>query len=217
MDATPERTISAIEPQQRKKDRMNLYLDGEFAMGVNAAVVVALGLSVGQHINENHLKAIVREESLNKAKDRAFLLLSYRARSEKEIRDRLAQAGYEADVIDEVVSRLYALNYLDDQDFAKKFISARQAERPAGRRALAWELKRKGLDAETVETAVAGLDDDTERAAALEAARARAARYAEMEPREARRKLGAFLQRRGFVWDTINNVLGVVLAPEDAD
>ncbi|HEY3413952.1 MAG TPA: RecX family transcriptional regulator [Armatimonadota bacterium] len=212
-----ERTISAIEPQQRKRDRMNLYLDGEFAMGVNAAVVVSLGLSVGQRIDEEHLNDIVRQESLNKAKDRAFNLLSYRARSEKEIRDRLALAGYETDIVDEVVSRLYALNYLDDQDFARKFISDRQAERPAGRRALAWELRRKGLDAETVETAVAGMDDDTERAAALEAAGARAARYVNMEPQDARRKLGAFLQRRGFAWDTINDVLGVVLTPKHAD
>jgi regulatory protein len=217
LQGTTERTITAIEPQERARDRVNVYLNGEFALGVNTDVVVALSLGVGQRITQERLTEVVKRESLAKAKDRAYLFLSYRARTEKEIRDRLQQAGYEDGVIDDVVVKLYELNYLNDTDFAEKFIESRQAERPTGRRAIAFELKRKGVDAETAAGAMAGMDDDSERAAALDAARARAGRYSGLEPREGRRKLAAFLQRRGFAWDTITNVLGVIDTPDDAD
>lgn len=209
-----EKSITAIEGQQRARERVNLFLDGEFAMGVHVDVVAALHLQVGQRITEERLRDIVREESLSKAKERAFLLLSFRARSEKEVRDRLRQSGYEDDIVEDVVARLYALDLLNDQDFADRFVQSRMSGRPVGRRAMAYELRRKGLDTETVTEATAGVDDDAERAAALAAARSRAGRFQGMEAREARRKLGAFLQRRGFGWDTISSVMDEVLASD---
>jgi regulatory protein len=217
MPGNAEQTITAIEAQQRKRDRVSIFLDGEFAMGVQAEVAAALFLGVGQRITEERLKEIVRAETLVKARDRAFLLLSYRARTEKEVRDRLRRAGYEDDIVDEVILRLYELEFLDDKDFADKFVQNRMATRPAGRRALTWELRSKGLDASIVAEAAASVDDDAEREGALTAARSRLGRMAGMDRREARRKMTAFLQRRGFAWDTIHGVLGEILPSEDAD
>lgn len=216
MEAAAETRITAIEPQQRSKDRVNIFLNGEFAVGVNAAVVVALGLTTGQAISEDRLKEITYAESINKAVDRACLLLSYRARSEKEVRDRLKQAGFDESVVDVTIGKLFALNYLNDQDFAEKLVAARRSERPQGRRALNWELRRKGISEETVEDTLSGLDEGWEHATALDAARSRIGRYQGLEPSEARRKLTAFLQRRGFAWDTITNVLGVVMPSQSA-
>jgi regulatory protein len=216
MDAAKDKTITAIEPQQRAKDRVNVFLDGEFAIGIHLEVAAALYLGVGQRISEERLRQISREESVRRAKDRAFLLLSYRARTEKEIRDRLQRAGYEGDVVDEVVSKLYELNYLDDKDFAEKFIRDRHVARPAGRKAIEWELQRKGVSGENLTQAIAGLDDESERELAVQAARSRLGRYAGLEAREARRKLAAFLQRRGFAWDTITSTLADIMPPTDA-
>lgn len=216
METAAESRITAIETQQRAKDRVNVFLNGEFALGLNAAVVVALGLKVGQTISEDRLKEISYAESINKAVDRACLLLSYRARSEKEIRDRLKQAGFEENVVDVAIGKLYALNYINDQDFAKKLIASRKVERPVGRRALNWELRRKGISEDTVEEALSGLDEGWEAETALQAARSRIGRYEGLEPVEARRKLAGFLQRRGFAWDTITNVLGAVMPSESA-
>jgi regulatory protein len=173
MQSADETRISAIEPQQRAKDRVNVYLNGEFALGLNSGVVVSLGLSVGQSISESRLKEIARAESLNKAVERACLLLSYRARTEKEIRDRLQRAGFDEDIIEETLVKLYALNYLNDEDFAEKLIQARRAERPMGRRAMGWELRRKGISPETVDASLAEVDEDWEAAAALDAAKSR--------------------------------------------
>jgi regulatory protein len=171
---------------------------------------------VGQRISEDRLKEIARAETLAKARDRAFLLLSYRPRTEHEIRSRLARADYEEDVVDEVVAKLYELDFLDDKAFAARFVEDRMASRPSGRRALTWELRQKGLDAETVADAAATVDDASEREGAMAAARSRLGRLAGADRREARRKMTAFLQRRGFAWDTIHGVLDDILPFEDA-
>lgn len=216
MEEQAEKTITAISEQVRRRDRVSIFLDGEFALGVHAEVAAALFLGVGQRISEARLKEIARAETLARARDRAFLLLSYRPRTEKEVRDRLARAEYEDDVIEEVIAKLYELDFLNDKAFAERFVENRMAARPVGRRALTWELRKKGLDAETVAEAAASVDDEMEREGALEAARSRAGRLAGLEPREARRKLVAFLQRRGFAWDTIHGVLDEIIPSEDA-
>jgi regulatory protein len=211
-----QKTITAIEPQQRAKDRVNIFLDGQFALGVNVDVVAALHLGVGQRISEEHLARIVREETLAKAKDRAFLLLSYRARTEKEIRDRLNRAGYEPEIVEEVIAKLYELNFLDDQDFAAKYVEHRMGSRPVGRRALTWEMRRKGLDADTVAEATSTVDDEAEREAARQAAQSRIGKMGRLDHKEARQRLSGFLQRRGFAWDTIRCVIDEIL-PSDND
>ncbi|HEY3268797.1 MAG TPA: RecX family transcriptional regulator [Armatimonadota bacterium] len=211
-----QRTITAIEPQ-RRKGRMNIYLDGEFVMGVSEEVVAALYLGVGQRITEDRLALIVHDETLTKARDRAYLLLSYRARSEREIRDRLSRAGYEEGIVQEVVEKLYALGFLDDKVFAESFIRNRAATRPEGRRALTHELRSKGVDARTVAEATAGMDAEAEREAALAAARSRVERWRGLERLEARRKAVGFLQRRGFTWDTIISVLDAILPSSHVD
>jgi len=216
MGGDGEKTITAIESQVRRKDRVSIFLNGEFALGVHAEVAAALFLGVGQRITEERLKEIVRAETFAKARDRAFLLLSYRPRTEKEVRDRLARAGYEEDVVEEVVAKLYELDFLDDKAFAERFVENRMATRPVGRRALTWELRKKGLDAETVAEAAESVDEETEREGALAAARSRVGRMAGLDRREARRKLTAFLQRRGFAWDTIHGVLDEILPSTDA-
>lgn len=215
MEIGTQRTITAIEPQQRAKDRVSIFLDGEFALGIFADVAATLYLGVGQRITEERLKEIVRGETLAKAKDRAFLLLSYRARTEKEVRDRLTRAGFEADIVDEVIVKLYDLNFLDDQDFAAKFVKHRMNSRPVGRRVLAWEMRRKGLDAEIVAEATEAMDDETEREAARTAAQSRISKLGGMDRREARQRLGGFLQRRGFAWDTIRYVMDELLPSDD--
>lgn len=217
MEPASEARITAIEPQQKRRYRVSIFLDGEFALGVHQDVVAALGLVVGQRIAPERLKRIVQEETITRARDRALLLLSYRARTESEIRSRLNLAGYEPEVIQTVIERLYEWEYLDDSRFARTFVEHRLASRPEGRRALQWELRRKGVKPETVEEATSQVDGDSEKTAALQAAQSRLSRLASEQPRDARRKLGAFLQRRGFMWDTIKNVLDELIPARDGD
>ena len=88
---------------------------------------------------------------------RALLLLSYRPRSEAEIRQKLAKAGFEPEVIATVLERLRANGLVRDEGFAHEWVENRGAFRPRSRRMLAYELRRKGVAEETIQQALATL------------------------------------------------------------
>jgi regulatory protein len=208
--------LTAIEPQERHKDRVNLFVDGRFVLGVFADVAAALGLKVGQSITPERLEEISRAETRRKAKEAAYHLLSFRARSEKEIADRLRRKGYEEDVIAEVTESLRGQGFVNDEAFATSWVESRGRTR--GRRALAFELQRKGVAAETTRQA---LDEVKDSEAERESARAAAVRKVGERPadrsREARARLASFLQRRGFDWETIRPILNDLYAVDTDD
>jgi len=88
----------------------------------------------------------LKKEKLQKAKDYAFNLLSYRDRSKYEIRERLKKKDYDDRIIEEVISKLVDLDYLDDRRFARKWVKERINRKPRGRYMLKYELKKKGID-----------------------------------------------------------------------
>ena len=200
-------SITAIEPQQRREGRVNVYIDGAFALGVSEEVAAAPGLRVGLAMSAERLADLERAESLAKAKEAAYRLLSYRDRSEKEMRDRLARHGHAEEIVEEAMASLRANGYLDDARFAERWVANRGTTR--GRRALAFELRQKGVDAAAAQEALSeAAGDESQRAAAREAAVRRVGeRPADTSP-PAKARLAAYLQRRGFDWDAIRPVLG---------
>lgn len=213
-----ESRITAIEEQARRQGRVNVFVDGRFALGLAEEVAAALGLRVGQPITAERLGEIARAETLRRAREDAYRLLSFRARSEKEIGDRLRRKGYEEDVVAEVAAGLRTLGYLDDAAFAQSWVAARGQTR--GRRALAHELRQKGVAADVAaETLGAAKDDENEREAALAAAQKKVGARPADTSREAQARLAAFLQRRGFGWEAIRPTLATLYgaAPEGAE
>lgn len=209
--------ITAIEPQARRQGRVNVYVDGEFAIGLFDDVAHTLGLHVGQPITAERLAEISAAETLRRATEDAYHLLSFRARAEKEITDRLTRKGYEEDVVTAVLDKLRASGYVDDASFAQSWVAARGKTR--GRRALAHELRQKGVASEVAgETLDDAKDDEAERAAAHAAAVKKVGARPADQSREAKARLAAFLQRRGFGWESIRPVLAALYAaPDDAD
>ncbi len=133
--------------------------------------------------------------------------LSYRPRSETEVRRYLAGKEIEPVVIDAVIERLREQRYLDDIEFARYWVENRQRFRPHGVRALRQELRLKGVEAETIEGAVADVEPES---AAYEAGLPRAQRLAalaEADPLTFRRRLIEFLLRRGFDYATARDAV----------
>ena len=106
-----------------------------------------------------------------------MVFLGYRPRSEKEVRDRLRRGGYEQDAIEHAIARLHEWRYLDDADFARRWVENRTTHRPRGRRLLQQELRHKGIDGEIARDAIDDAElDETGAAEAL--ARRRLPSYA---------------------------------------
>lgn len=204
---SPKQRITSIEVQEKRPKRRSIFLDGEFAVGVDERVVRDLNLRVGQQINEEDLKKIVHREQVSKAKERALTLLDYRPRSRAEIERRLRSAGFEEEVIEETLARLDELGLIDDREFTRGWVNHRLAGKPMGRTRIKWELKQKGVSVDLAEEAVSEIDHDTEHRSALEAARRRWSRDRDEDTGEKKRRLGAYLRRQGFDWETIKSVI----------
>lgn len=190
--------ITAIEAQKRHPNRVNIYLDGEFAFGLER--ITAAWLRVGQELDESKIEQLQAEDTRERALQQALLFLSYRARSEAEIRSNLRKHEIPEAVIEATLERLRQDGLANDSQFARAWVENRSTFRPRGRRLLALELRQKGLDEEAAISALQEVDDE---ALAYTAAQKRAQRLQGLEWNEFRTKLSAFLARRGFAYPLI--------------
>ena len=196
------RKITAIAVQKKTPNRVNIHLDGEFAFGL--ARIVAVWLHVGQELSEEKIEQLLAVDAKERAYQQAMLFLSYRARSESEIRRNLRKHEIPELVIDETLERLRQDGLANDTEFASAWVENRNAFRPRSRRMMTMELRQKGLDEEAIRSAVENVDDE---ASAYEAAQKRAARFKGMEWNDFRKKLSEFLARRGFSYSVIAPVV----------
>ena len=196
------KTITAIEIQKNNPNRVSIYIDGEFAFGL--ARIVAAWLKVGQRLEDEKIAGLQAEDAREQAYQQAMLFLSYRARSEAEIRQNLRKHEFSDTVIEETLDRLRQARLADDNDFARAWVENRSTFRPRSRRALAMELRQKGLSDEAAQSALKNVD---EAALAYEAARKRAGRLEGLEWNDYRKKLSGFLGRRGFPYAIIASTL----------
>jgi regulatory protein len=180
-------------------------------------VAAALGLHVGQEITAEELAAAAAAETRRRALDSALRLLGYRARSRVEMRQRLLRKGYDEAIVDEAVLWLEEHGLLDDAQFSQAWVEARSRSQPMGRGRLAWELRSKGVERETVSEALEPRDDETELRLALQVGKQKIERSRDKDPAVVRNQVAAALQRRGFSWSVTRRVLAQLLAMEPED
>lgn len=127
-------------------------------------------------------------------------LLTVRARTRAELARQLAKRGYSDEVTEAVLHRLRRVGLVDDQDFADQWVRSRQAHAGKGKRALAAELRTKGVDDEVIATALEGIDVATERVRAEQLVEQRLRREAlgEGDDLKVTRRLVGMLARRGY-------------------
>ncbi len=194
-----ERQITAIHVQKHDPDRLNIELDGEFAFGLSR--LVAAWLKVGDFLSEDRITYLINSDSSEVAYQKATRLLDYRPRTEKEIRQRLLQKGFSTLEIEQVVERLKRANLVQDQQFAKMWIENRNDYHPRSQRLMRYELRIKGVPEQMIDSALADSADDIELATR---AASQYARKLNFQDRELfRKKLSAYLARRGFLYGTI--------------
>ena len=186
---------------------MNVFLDGEFAFGLSR--ITAAWLSVGQVLDEAKIRELQAADEQEVAYQKALHYLSYRPRSENEVRGNLRKHNFSDDVILNVIDRLRQNHLVDDLDFAQTWIENRSEFRPRGRQALKVELRQKGIAPEVIDTALQNLDEaDFAFRAALKQSR----KYDQLEWPDFRRKLNAFLARRGFNYEIAGPIVKKVWA-----
>ena len=202
--------ITKIEKQE-KRDRYNLHADGKFLIALDAGVLAEAGLSEGDILTKGELAALERRDRFAKALARAYGLLARRSHSMGELARKLKERGFAQPLIEEVCEHLRKLGYLDDRSFARQWVAFRGVSR--GPRLLTAELRQRRIADEIIAEALGEHGpDQAETAAAL--ARRRLERFRDVPSDEARRKVGAFLTRRGYDYATVRTVLDELAASE---
>ena len=201
-------TITMVEKAPREPRRYRIYIDGRFAFSVHEDVMIRYRLLKGEFVQAASLQEALRADELHKAYLHAVKLLGSRLRSEQELRHRLLEKGYAAELADSVLERLKQERYVDDRQFAEQLTRQRLRSQKKGRHWIKQELKAKGISPERIAAALETVDEESEYRMALELARKRYRPSADREEAlKARRKLAALLQRRGYPSGVVSRVL----------
>ena len=143
-------------------------------------------------------------------------LLTARARTRAELEGQLTKRGYPDDVSARVLDRLADVGLVDDADFAEQWVRSRRVNAGKGKRALAAELRTKGVDNEVITAALADIDAGAERERAEQLVRdkLRRERLADDDDAKVTRRLVGMLARRGYSQTMAFDVVKVALANE---
>lgn len=190
-----EREITAIKAQKRNRQRVNIYLDGEFAFGLSR--FVAAWLEPGRKLTEAEIAKLQEDDTHDIAFQKALQFINYRPRSVEETRGRLLKKGFSDEVVETTLKKLLDKNWLDDLDFARQWIENRNTFRPRSDRLLAYELRLKGVADDKITQALETFGGD-ENELAYQAGIKKAKKCRDETKLDFLKKVGGYLGRRGF-------------------
>ncbi len=192
--------ITGIKQQQKRSDRYSIYIDESYVCSFRESELLKLGLRVGQELNAAELNALKENAVLDKAYDRALNLIARRPRSEWELREYLKRKDNEPEVIEHTIMRLHERGFVDDADFARRWIANRRLLKPTSKRRLVAELKQKRITEEIIDQ-VLQEDEADEREVLRELVARKSRRYPD------KIKFMQYLARQGYNYDDIKSVL----------
>lgn len=205
--------ITALKSQKRNHQRVNVFLDGEFAFGLSR--IVAAWLHVGQELSDEKVHELQVQDDQEIAYQKAIRLIGYRMRSESEIQRYLHDQGISPETIEEVSERLRRNGLVDDLSFAQMWVENRTEFMPRSHRMLTIELGRKGIRQDVISQIIEEIpSDDT---LAYDAAQKQVRKYKHLEWGDFRRKLTSYLARRGFSYGTIKPIVSQVWTEQRSD
>lgn len=213
MESRPN-IVTALREHPIRRGRFAIEVDGAELAVIGIDAVADLSLQTGKTLTLTDLRALEVASRRTKLLDRALNLLAVHARSTFDLRLRLRRPdGSEGDV-EWVVGRLKSLGYLDDATYARHVAHSRIAIGGTSKRQVLNELFKSGISREIANEAIEAAMGDAELdeySAAVAAARKRVKALTKLSEDVRRRRLYAFLARRGFETDVVNRVVRDVL------
>jgi regulatory protein len=197
------RKITAIRIGKTRGKRVNVLLDNKVAFSLEAEVAIREGLLVEQELSAGQIETLVRSDRFHRCFNAAAHYLSYRPRSEFELRERLHRRGFD-DSIEEVIAKLKEQGLVDDVAFAQFWKDNRESFSPRSRWLIQLELRRKGIADEIIDEVVDKIDDNNN---AYRAALSKARSLPLSDYQGFRHRLGEYLKRRGFNYRVIDHIV----------
>ncbi|MBE6012935.1 MAG: hypothetical protein E7234_10320 [Lachnospiraceae bacterium] len=151
-------TITKIERQKKNNKRYSIFIDGKFKFGMSGEDVLFYRLREGMDISEKEYDNILENVIYQEAKGRAARYLGYGPRTEKEMRNKLSTYDYPENIIDKVIELLQRYDYINDLNYARKYISDKTKYKYQGAYKIKYDLKLKGISGEIIDEAFSEAD-----------------------------------------------------------
>lgn len=196
-----ENTITRLAVQKKNPNRVNVYLDGNFAFGLCRDT--AAWLEKGQVLSDEKIKELLEKDQKAEVYQKALDYISFKPRTIQETRQKLQRAGCEAFLVDSTIDALVNNGLLNDEYYAEQWVEERLRLKPRSKRVLVYELQKKGISENLIQSAVGDVDDFQ---SAYEIASGRLFRYEGLSKFEFRSKLGNYLGGKGYSYDVISDV-----------
>ena len=192
--------IDEIQPQKRKKDRYNLYADGQYVASLGAEALVTHGIRAGAEISASVLREAVEKDNAAYAFDCAAATLAHGMRTRSELSRKLKDRGIDEAAVETALDKLESYGYVNDATYAAEYVRSAMEAGRLGRMAVEYKLKEKGVPTAIVKEAMEAYDEEDER----EIAQRQLARLVrDGDLKEQRRRITATLIRHGFAYGVI--------------
>lgn len=192
--------LTAAEP--RRKNRIQLYFDGEPGPKIDAETFLQSGWQVGDERDAEELEELLRASDARRAKEKALYLLEYRSHSKKELTDKIARTAASREAAQAAADRMEELGLLNDEQYARELARRLFLGKRYGMLRVRQELRLKGIDRELIDRLLEEYADEDEALARLrEVLQKKYPLWREDE--KTRRRAVAGLQRMGYSYDLI--------------
>ena len=204
--------ITAITQQKNNKDRYSVFIDDNFAFGLIMQDIVYFKLKQGEEISQEKYDFIQNELIYIQAQDIALHYIAYKMRTEQKVRKKLFEKEYTEYIIERVIHFLIEYHYIDDMKYCKSYIKQRLQCNPKGVYVLKMELKQRGIKQSIIDKAIENSDVD-ELNDAIKLLQKKCLYLDDIDEKN-KKRLFAFLQRRGYSYDIIKEAFAYVTKNE---
>ncbi|MBQ6998771.1 MAG: regulatory protein RecX [Clostridia bacterium] len=206
--------ITDVTPQQSNKNRVSVFVDGEYSFSLDGADALRLGVKTGAQITEKDIEIYNLESNLSKAKAKAFDIVARKMVTENELRTKLTDKGYDGMICDIVIETMREYNYINDADYCVSFFDY-AVSKGWGKIKIRAELKRRGVDESTVSAAMAEYDDCPEQR--IYDLLCRKFTDADLKDYKQKQKVLRFFASRGFDFDSIQSAVSRFISEKGED
>ena len=207
--------ITKIEVVKRNKERVNIYIDEEYAFSISAELIYKENIKVKDKIDVDSLKKLADEDNYIKCKNTALKTIERTYKSEKELAQKLALKGYDDHIINRTINFMKEYNLLNDNNYATMYV--KDKSRNIGKKKIKYSLLQKGIDEEIIESELEKINNDEVKAIVYEMALKKYKVFSKRENDNYKltQKLYRFLMGKGYDYDLIKDVVKSIVKSED--
>lgn len=203
--------ITKIEYQKKNKNRVNIYLDESFSFGIDLNIMIKYSLTKNMELSDEFIEDILKSEEEINVYNYGLTVLSRSLKSEKQLKAKMLDKGYDNELIERVIEKLKSQRYIDDVYYCEALVNTRINGSKYGKRRIVQELYEKGIDRETTDNKLNEISDEEEFERAYELAMKKMKSIKDEDTLKKSSKLSNFLIYRGFDYETVKKVVERIL------